>query len=227
MKRLPELDGLRGITILLVIVFHHSLFGVGWVGVQLFFGHLQFPDHRQPDSRQGSTARYVLHGVLLAPRICVLFPVYFAYLAMLAVLSATTSKAAEFKNYYPYLLTYTYNLAHLRRDFVFSFWFGHFWSLCIEEQFYLLWPLVVFTLAPRRLQSAVIGMILLAPLTRAVAAIVLRRILPDEFSVGDDAPSWFTPSQMDGFAFGAAVAVFRTPANGCGGRCPGWWELAR
>jgi peptidoglycan/LPS O-acetylase OafA/YrhL len=206
-NRLPALDGLRGIAVLLVIVFHHSLFGAGWIGVQLFFVISGFLITGNMLRDKGLAARPFFGG-FYRRRAARIFPVYFAYLALLAVLSGATSKASEFRAYWPYLVTYTYNLAHLRSDFVFSFWFGHFWSLCIEEQFYLVWPLVVYVLSPKHLRVAVIAMIVAAPASRAFAEIVLARHLPDAPAVGD-AVYWFTPSHMDGFAFGAAIAVYR------------------
>ncbi len=206
-SRMPALDGLRGIAILMVIVFHHSLFDAGWVGVQLFFVISGFLITSNLLRDRALAARPFFAGFYWR-RSLRIFPVYFAYVGFLALLCATTTKASELRVYWPYLVTYTYNLTHLSSHFVFSFWFGHFWSLCIEEQFYLIWPMVVYLLPPKHLQWAVVGMIAGAPVCRGLTALALSRHLSSAYDVGD-AVYWFTPSQMDAFAFGASVAVFR------------------
>ncbi|HLK35280.1 MAG TPA: acyltransferase [Polyangiaceae bacterium] len=204
-QRIQALDGLRGIAVLAVILFHHALFGAGWVGVQLFFvlsGYL-ITSNLLRDKELPAAAFF---GSFYRRRSLRIFPVYFAYLAVLACLAAVSSKAREFHDDWPYLVSYTYNLTHLSAEWKLSWWYSHFWSLCIEEQYYLVWPLVVYTVTRGRLKGVLIGMIALAPVVRWAAARVLAsRLSPENLG---EAVYWFTPAQMDGFAVGSVIAVF-------------------
>ena len=87
---------------------------------------------------------------------------------------------------------------------------GHLWSLCVEEQFYLLWPWVVFRVRDRRRLIAL-----------CAAAVVLGPLL--RFTLQADAPRWmiaaellyrFTPAQADALLLGGLLAlVWRSPAR--------------
>jgi peptidoglycan/LPS O-acetylase OafA/YrhL len=74
---------------------------------------------------------------------------------------------------------------------------GHLWSLAVEEQFYLVWPAVVYVCSRARLKTVCIGCLIAAPLCRIALA----------FTVGDSAGDVFTPARMDGLALGALLSV--------------------
>jgi peptidoglycan/LPS O-acetylase OafA/YrhL len=90
------------------------------------------------------------------------------------------------------LWLFTANWAH-----VIPYGFAHFWSLAIEEQFYLFWPLVVWRLAPRRLFWCCVGI--------ALAALALRSAM---VLAGVDPWTLYTNTacRMDALALGAAGA---------------------
>jgi peptidoglycan/LPS O-acetylase OafA/YrhL len=76
--------------------------------------------------------------------------------------------------------------------------FAHFWSLAVEEQFYLLWPLVLHRLLPQRVLLLCVGI--------CVAALVFRTAM----RVGGYPPEYvyeFTICRMDALALGAAAAA--------------------
>jgi peptidoglycan/LPS O-acetylase OafA/YrhL len=88
------------------------------------------------------------------------------------------------------------NWAHGSDNSVFGF--SHFWSLAVEEQFYLLWPLLVYRLAPRRLFSVCIAI--------AAGSLVARSALA---FAGVDAQFIYTSTlcRIDALALGAAGAA--------------------
>lgn len=155
MNRIPTLDGWRGIAIVLVLVTHLQI---------SLLGHL-YGDYRWMDLGQhGVTLFFVLSGYLITSRLLGekkialpafyarrffrLMPVAWLYLLTLAIagLIAHSTFIRQdawsclffFRNYYP-----TQETAQ-------NFRTGHFWSLSLEEQFYLVWPPILAFSGRRR-----------------------------------------------------------------------------
>ena len=151
--REPQLDGLRCLAFLAVFGVHTrpELFPWGWGGVQLFFALSGFLITRilvrdlsgriGPDLR-----RYYLRRTLR------IFPLYYAIIAFVAV--------TMHLNDLGWFLTYTYNI----RGFLavgIDPMMGHFWTLCVEEQFYLLYPLLLLA-TPARSRFALLAALIAA-----------------------------------------------------------------
>jgi peptidoglycan/LPS O-acetylase OafA/YrhL len=218
---LPALDGVRAIAILMVVVYHSlnglpgvtpvqsfflDLTGAGWVGVDLFFVLSGFlitgilMDVRSPDhALRNFYARRVLRIV----------PVYVAFLLFSLWIAAPlgTSSAEEVSQLHRTQLwfwTYTENvLVALHSWSATSFPMAHLWSLAVEEQFYLVWPIAVLLLSPAALKRAAVACIVAAELCRL--ALILR---------GADNTVNFVmlPTRMDSLAAGAFLAcAFRNP----------------
>lgn len=149
----PDIDGLRSIAVLLVVIFHFNLIPggkSGFIGVDVFFVISGFLITailtKQMDAGTFSFSSFYIHRVRrLAPA---LFAVL--VLAMMAgsVLLFPTelidlSKQVLASQFYVANIYYwrTINYFGLRADHVFLL---HTWSLAVEEQFYLLYPLVYF-----------------------------------------------------------------------------------
>ena len=181
MPHLPVLDGLRGLAILLVLFSHwvndlpQSLFPYGtsgWCGVDLFFVLSGFLITNGLLASKCSTNYF---SAFYSKRLLRIFPVY--YLALLAyfVLLPLCFPGIPGPDAYdrPFYWLYLNNWAaflHLPNAPL----IGHFWSLAVEEQFYLVWPAVVLLASPRRLQQIAATCVVTAPLLRA--ALVLRHV---------------------------------------------------
>lgn len=175
--RFSGLDGLRAISIGLVLVEH--LFGtrgfpvsiemaqrlhlssIGRLGVQVFFVISGFLIttllFREAD--QTGTIRLTRFYFRRSLRI---FPAYYLLVAIVAVLS-TLGLMELLEGDLFHAWTYTTNY-HAPR----GWWLGHAWSLAVEEQFYLLWPAALVALGRRRALGLAAAIVLAVPVIRSV-----------------------------------------------------------
>jgi len=224
--RIPALDGVRGVAILLVITCHISerfqfsnvylqcikaFAFAGWTGVDLFFVLSGFLiTGILWDSRGSST----FFRNFYARRTIRIFPLYYATLAILFIfLPATTPNhvmtrgwlaALELApSYWAWYFTYFVDVLIALKGFVVTG--GHFWTLAVEEHFYLVWPVLVYKLSRRTLKSLSISLI--------VAALALRLAMVI-YDVAPTAIYVLTPCRMDGLALGAFLALTVRDPNG-------------
>lgn len=150
MNRLPGLDTLRATAIVLVLMYHYMVvisgkntFGlmteIGWVGVDLFFvlsGYLIGNQLIAPIAQGGSISLrsfYAKRALRTLPNYYFILAIYFLFPLQLA--GPQTASLWRF-------LSFTQNIGlHPGQTFT------HSWSLCIEEQFYLVLPLAVLLIA--------------------------------------------------------------------------------
>lgn len=200
------LDGVRGVAITLVLFFHSLKFSCGWIGVQIFF----------------VLSGFLITSILLQDsdlplgfylkrfywrRTLRIFPLYYGYLLVLAIVYAIAKAPWEFGRDWPYLLTYTLNFRRILPDFGTNMYYGRFWSLAVEEQFYLIWPLLIYLL-PRKYFSALVATILITgPIFRGLTVYMLAPVLHSRALLGA-AANFMTPGQLDSFAVGAALVLF-------------------
>lgn len=220
-QHISELDGLRGVAILLVMVFHFSgdiegrstvgnalldLCGMGWIGVDLFF----------------VLSGYLITGILLdtkgsehyylnffARRTLRIFPLYYGVLFVVFValphsgVPALIRAVEQLERGEAWFWLYGTN--------VLIAWKGvgatiagcvmlmHFWSLAVEEHFYLVWPGVVRRSDPQKM--IYVGIILLVSCAAARAVMCY----------GADRPVisyCLTPFRIDSLAMGGILAAY-------------------
>ena len=142
-ERIPALDGLRGVAVLLVMLYHANLLASGWVGVQLFFVLSGFLITRVLlQARSGtSAARASLHFYLR--RALRIFPAYFLYLLAGLALAAVSpwGLSADAPGFWPAMI-FVYNWYRAWAPSADLRWLDHLWSLSVEEQLYLLLSLI-------------------------------------------------------------------------------------
>ena len=211
---IPALDGLRGIAIILVMLHHFTYYrptaGIDavigdvlfffWTGVDLFF----------------VLSGFLITGILLdtrdseryfvtfyARRILRIFPLYYLVLFLAFVLlrqfpGANLVLAGNDASppQWPYWL-YLSNFSIADGGWVHG-WVDISWSLAIEEQFYLVWPLLIWLCPPRLVAPLCVVILLAQPAARTYARET------DMPSLSIFVLPWF---RLDGFAVGALLAV--------------------
>jgi peptidoglycan/LPS O-acetylase OafA/YrhL len=214
---MPALDGVRGLAVLMVLVFHfvgntlptnvveRAIVGVtnyGSYGVELFFvlsGFLitgiLYDAHNKPHYFRNFYMRRLLR----------IFPLYYGVLALvffvaplIPLLRGPTLDYLVDRQAWAWLYAVNIYIAKAG-DWSFSY-LDHFWSLAIEEHFYLFWPLVVFLLArrPRTLIAVSLAVSLCAMLARLTGSLM---------GLGWWTTYVLTPFRLDGLALGAFLAV--------------------
>jgi peptidoglycan/LPS O-acetylase OafA/YrhL len=223
---MPALDGLRGIAVLTVMILHFTMFtpqnGVewfytsvvagGWAGVDLFFVLSGFLITGILYDAKGSA--FFFRNFYLR-RTLRIFPIYYAFLAAqfiaLPLVKAAMGmpQAADGSNQI-WIWTYLTNFLFAKVG-----WEGmpghttHLWSLAVEEQFYMLWPLVVFLCGRRTLLRICGALFILGPLVRLGMFYIQPEGVPNGL-----AGYVLLPARVDALALGGLIAVLGRSSDG-------------
>jgi peptidoglycan/LPS O-acetylase OafA/YrhL len=196
MKRIPQLDGLRGIAILMVFLYHAFQVPVFWSGVDLFF----------------ILSGYLITGILLGlkekntgesfdrrigrsfyvRRACRILPPFIAFLVLVTVFFPVPWS----RIWYWYAFFDANFASATHHDPVRAM--VPLWSLGVEEQFYFVWPWVVLFASQKTLKRIALGIVLTAPVLRAICTPVFSSQWPIYA---------LTPFRADTLACGALIAV--------------------
>lgn len=208
----PELDGLRFLAFFFVF-FHHFYPGLpfsagqdppewwrllresGALGVDLFFCLSGFLITRLLLLEERKTGTVAV-GHFYLRRILRIWPLYYAFLALIVYLGSLGWEAPMGGFLWPFLLLVG-NWACAFSSFFYNS-AAPLWSVCLEEQFYLVWPLVVRRLGARRVASAAFVMI---------GSSIFYRILLALFDIPYPATWTMTLTRLDSLAAGILVAV--------------------
>ena len=190
--RIPALDGVRALAVLGVIASHSGLFGLGWVGVDIFFGLSGYLiTGILLDARAADPAARAFFVPFYMRRSLRILPLAWVVVVVMCILRGQWD---GFLWYAGYLVNWL-PTSPPPRDL------GHYWSLAVEEQFYLVWPAVVFFCSRRTVWRAAFGII--------AADIVLRfgfSVWPPSFAT----EQWLglaTFARADTLAVGALLAL--------------------
>lgn len=172
---LKQLDGIRFIAIVMVAIAHYVQWQVTQpvavnfpfvYGVTLFFVLSGFLITRillvQKNKPVGSTLK-----VFYLRRIFRIFPIYY-----LTVIIAFGVGYQEYAELFPWLMTYTINIFHSINPEMDLGDFSHLWSLAVEEQFYLVWPLLVLLIPKKGFLKMALGLVLLSLCYKIYALVV-------------------------------------------------------
>ena len=206
---MPELNTIRGVAILMVLVYHAFYWGIdlskfapaeklfltaawtGRLGVNLFFvlsGFLITGLLIDGKTRKDYFKRfYIRRGLRILP----------AFLLTLVVL--LVARAAPFKFV---LLSLAY-LSNLTPLFGVAIAYPVLWSLAVEEHFYLVWPSVVSKLSNRAMLATCAAIVALSPITRLISFHLALRNGWVSYEIFD-----YTWNSADGLACGAVLAIF-------------------
>ena len=204
--RRPALDGMRAVAVYLVVAFHAGLgrFTGGFIGVDVFFvlsGYLVTQVLLRDVAGTGGIrfGRFYSRRVRrLLPASMVALVVTLAFYAAVAGPAQVAEAAGAFKASFLYVANW-YFIGQSTDYFAFDTASSpvlHMWSLAVEEQFYLLWPLLfagvlaVTARLGRRQVSVQRGLIALAAIASAGWALALRDTSPDRAYFGTDARAY-------------------------------------
>jgi len=201
---MPELDSVRGIAVIMVLLMHgffwsanmSGLHGIGelivlatqggWLGVQLFFvlsGFLITGILLDTKNHPSYFKRFYWRRALR------ILPAYGALIIALLLLGVIQWRFA---------LVSALFLSNFSPFFGVAMQYGALWSLAVEEQFYLIWPSIVRKLSMRSLMVLALAIVVLVPVVRGIA-----------FSTGlAHNIYYYTWFVVDGLAAGALLAMF-------------------
>jgi peptidoglycan/LPS O-acetylase OafA/YrhL len=217
-RRIPELDGLRGTAILLVMVGHYfsvpgvgavSLlngywFRLGWTGVDLFFVLSGFLIGGILLDARGSSNYF---KTFYARRFFRIIPLYYAWIFLYVVLAPFiriffAEKVGSVQQIDGSILAHLFflqNFHEFLKTGASFWWFSSTWSLAVEEQFYLVSPLLVRYLSKRSLATVLVLVTLAAP--------ILRFVVRNHFADGPWLAYRLMPCRADALAVGMLAAL--------------------
>ena len=206
-KHIPALDGIRGLAILAVIMYHNFGLGdqyyIGWLGVDLFFvlsGYLITNSLINTLPTKNYLRNFYIKRVLR------IFPIYYLVLFIFLIFFPLISFLNdEFGYYIKHQLWFWFYLQNWLLIFNFpkgDGYFNHFWSLAVEEQFYVIWPFIILWLKKEK-RLLIFLILVLISLIAIRSSLWLLQI--DHFNY----TLFYRFTRIDGICVGCIIAVIK------------------
>ena len=211
--RIPYLDGLRGYSILTVVVLHafefshgpmwlgltNMLFGNGTLGVDIFFvisGFLITTLLLKESDRAGAISLPDFYK----RRIARIFPASYTYIAVIALLNLAGILHIWWRGFIPpSLFCWNYStLLNIPPAPSTRYTFNHFWSLALEEQFYLVWPACLAFMSRKNAKRMAWIVVAAMPFVRIASYALFPKSRPQL--------NWMFHTSADMILWGALVA---------------------
>jgi peptidoglycan/LPS O-acetylase OafA/YrhL len=220
----PTLDGWRALSVIAVILYHGRsgffrggslltrLSAHGDVGVDIFFvisGFLICGLLLQEYHRHGgiNLRRFYIR------RCFRILPPYYAVLAVLCTISLFGTIHLNY-SYLPSCLLFFRNYKPLGMDYQGGFYTAHFWSLAVEEHFYLIWPILLIAAKPKRAGKVAFGFAMVVLAWRSAESHF--RWLPDILLPANLLSR--TDARLDALLWGCLAAIYFPAMVRYGGR---------
>ena len=221
------LTSFRALAFFAIFLCHIGRFDGGYIGILAFFvlsGFLLTPilaDMKSSLSRKD----FFIH--FYGRRVLRIFPLYYAYLVIVASVSFIAIsrygyaeiipmdrlqiilQMKRFNEQLPWTATYTYDFFYASEYFKFTPLATHFWSLAVEEQFYLVWPLAIFFIPPDYLKRFLLLVIAAGPLMRFLLKRAIDANMLPVGGLDTDLDIYVLPfSHLDAFAVGGYFSLY-------------------
>jgi peptidoglycan/LPS O-acetylase OafA/YrhL len=203
-RHLLALDIIRALAIILVILFHTQTFLFGWTGVQAFFvlsGYLITGILVQ--KKNSSFKTYVRNFYL--SRSLRIFPIYYLYLILVSVVFLSTDNQNSFLKHWPYFYFYLADFLGFVASYEPAPAHSHLWSLAVEEQFYLIYPLLVFYCSRKSLLVTLTTIVIMGPGVRYILGTLFIKDISAPLITEQLNLYWFPFSNIDAFALGGLL----------------------
>ncbi|HXF85419.1 MAG TPA: acyltransferase [Anaerolineales bacterium] len=216
---IPGLDGLRAIAFLLIFWLHIGYLQIGWIGVQFFFVLSGFLITGILLNMKRSLRAGEYFSKFYGRRFLRIFPLYYFYLLLMTGVAVFLISIPYKPNYMKIFLDQVWYAVFYLYDFFFgtiffqsSHFLDHFWSLSVEEQFYIVWPLLIFLAPEKHLKKLFLTFIFLGPLFRLTFHFIYFSGVFRFLARNVELALYPLPfSHVDAFAFGAYLSRYSIP----------------
>jgi peptidoglycan/LPS O-acetylase OafA/YrhL len=210
-----SLNSFRTFAFLAVFLYHAVDFSFGYLGVHAFFvlsGYLITPILLKTKHNATSFKNFLFN--FYGRRSLRIFPPYYFYLLIVSLVIffgglQNQHEYSIFLKQIPWALTYTYDFYHATKFSEVNSLVTHFWSLAVEEQFYIFWPLVIYFTNENKLKILFLTLIISGPIIRILTGLMVDQHWLTFLNPRADLTIYILPfSHIDAFVTGGFFSLF-------------------